>query len=246
MMIHLISPAVHGRYADVLDLMFQMRHDFYVVERGWKALKSDDGRERDQFDDDRAFYFVAFDDEGRPIVSARMRPTDDGSLLQNLFPHLIAPGETAQYGPDVWELTRFFVAADWRGPNGRRIREALRIAMFEAALQNGVRRINLVCDTFFLSTLRTIGWRFRHLGLPAAYDEGEAMAVEICCEPQDVAAMRERSGIETPVLFEVDRLPISPDLPPLEAERFLRLLDRLPSGRVAELRRRVEALLQAH
>jgi acyl-homoserine lactone synthase len=96
-----------------------MRHEFYIGERGWKALNSLNGREFDQFDDERALYFIAFDEADSPICSARLRPTDDKSLLRDLFPHLAAPSENPSYGADVWELTRFLVADGWRGGQGR-------------------------------------------------------------------------------------------------------------------------------
>lgn len=225
-MIHLVVGESFGRYAAVMDAMFRMRHEIYVGERGWHALAKVDARERDQFDDERAVYFLALDEAGAPIVSARMRPTDDASLLQSLFPNLIAPGERAEFGADVWELTRWFVAPAWRGPRSRRHRDEIKVAMLEAAMARGIRHINLVADTFFLPGLRSAGWRFRHLGLPAAYDEGEAMAVEIFCRPEDVQRMREFGAIQTPVLFDISKFPLHPSVDPVLAGRFLDALNK--------------------
>ncbi len=227
MLVHLIEPEFRKYYTEALDMVHRMRHDLYVVERGWKALKSVAGREYDQFDDERALYLIAFDEDEQPVCSARLRPTDDRSLLRDLFPNLVTEPDSASFGPDVWELTRFLVAEGWRGSRGYRYRESLLIAMIEAAQEAGIRHINLVCDTFFLPALRTIGWRYRHLGLPAAYDEGEAMAVEIRCERRDSQVMRERTGIHDLVLFSLKQLPLTPKCSPHDLANFIRCLELL-------------------
>lgn len=242
MLVHMIKPNQRNQYADAIDTVHRMRHEFYIGERGWKALNSLNGREFDQFDDERALYFIAFDETNSPVCSARLRPTDDKSLLRDIFPHLAAPSEQASYGADVWELTRFLVADGWRGTRGYKYRESLLIAIIEAARAEGIRHINLVCDTFFLPGLRTIGWRYRHLGLPAAYDEGEAMAVEIRCEGADVQMMRERTGIHGLVLFCLDQLPATANSSPYDLARFVESLAEVPPHHIPELLKDVRAI----
>lgn len=245
MLVHMINSKSASFYSEALATVHRMRHDFYVKERGWKALKSLNGYEYDQFDDERAVYFIAFDELNQPVCSARVRPTDDKSLLRDIFPHLAADSERASYGSDVWELTRFLVAENWRGPKGYKYRERLLVALIEAAHEAKIRHINLVCDTFFLPALRTIGWRYRHLGLPAPYEEGEAMAVEIRCDTIDSQLMRERAAINDIVLFALDQLPITPKCSAFEIADFVACLAKIYSGNHPEFKSKIGTLNEA-
>ncbi len=155
--------------------MFHQRHQIYVERRGWKALKSVNGEERDQFDRPDTIYLLAIDEEDDILAGLRLLPTTGPHLLADLFPHLVMSGDIPR-GEDILELTRFYVA-----PFGasRQVRDwlvgVLCTGMLEYCLDHGVRRITSVIDTFLLKLMLSMEWKVRPLGLPQRYPEGMAV-----------------------------------------------------------------------
>jgi acyl-homoserine lactone synthase len=231
-MIHIVREKTRHIYSQYLDALYRDRYAYYVQERGWTELARGDDQEIDEFDDERAFYFLAFADDRRIMTSSRLRPTDDKSLLQSKFSHLVMPGTEMRSGANIWEWTRFFVAPEWRGPKDRVPRDELKVAVFEAAIRANVEYINIVCDTFFLPGLRGAGWTFRHLGPPAAYPGGEAMAIEVRTRPDDLDAYRERLAMHYPCLFDIGDLCLPPKaaLDPIDLENFIQAIGRCESA----------------
>src|SRR5256885_6512949 len=75
-------------------------------------LEKPDGREIDQFDTPSTIYLMAL--EGSTVVgSHRLVPTLQPTLLSDVFPHLSLRPPIRR--ADTYELSRVFVAKEWRG-----------------------------------------------------------------------------------------------------------------------------------
>lgn len=226
-MIHLVTAANRAAYARQIEEMHRLRWKFYIEERGWgrlREIQEVEGYERDEYDDDRAVYVMGIDADGGVTGSMRLRPTDDKSLLADHFPHLI--DDTADFtpAPDTWEITRIVRKPENRSKD-HTLRFAMNTAMLEMAVCRGVRKFVATSDSFLVAQTRSV-WRhkFRPLGLPMPYAEGEAIALDFDADEESLQMTRERAGIVSTQMFELG--PLVPDRPMIDvvlAERIARL-----------------------
>lgn len=204
-MIHLICRANASLYADELRAMHQLRWRIYVEERGWRALRAmqaEEGLERDIYDDERAHYLVALDDEGAVLGAMRVRPTDDRSLIKEVFPHLVEDPSALRPDPRTWELTRLMRDPARRAQEGA-LRYEMNCALIEFCLSRGIERLIATSETFLLPmTRKAWGEKLRPLGLPHAYEEGEVIAVELLPDLQALKRMRSAGAVTTAQLYE--------------------------------------------
>lgn len=223
-MIHVVTADNRHLYADALRDMHRLRRVHFVEERGWAAMTvREDGGEYDQYDDRRTVYLLSLDDDGRVGCSMRMRPAADGSVLTDIFPHLVAADEPSLNRPDVWEISRYFAAPHCRGQSGRRRQAEIRLASLEVARAHGVNRLIGMIDLEILPGMLTAsGWQVRTLGLPAPYPEGIAQAIEVHVSRAAVLDMAEMFGLDGGVSLELDPAR-APQLPPHEIEALLQL-----------------------
>lgn len=205
MLIHLVSPELKHLYPAQIEAMHRLRWRIYVEERGWRALRemqSEPGLERDEYDDERAHYLLAIDDEGAVLGAMRLRPADDRSLLGDRFSHLIETPAPPRFGSDVWELTRLLRAPMSRSKDGV-VRYSMNCALIEFCLSRAVVRLIATGDTFLLPmTRKAWGAKLRPLGLPQPYEEGEVIALELAPDCEALAAMRAAGAINAPCLYE--------------------------------------------
>lgn len=184
----------------IFSQMFRQRAQLYVERRGWGDLTVVDGEERDQYDVPEATYLVALSDDDDVLGSLRLLPTEGPHLFGDHFRHLAGDGGLPA-GPDILELTRYYVSPTVRG---RLLRDwmmgVLGAAMFEYCLENGVRQVSSVIDTFLLTPMLGAGWRVRPLGLPQRYPEGMAVAVLIDVREDGLRSTRRVRGVSGPVL----------------------------------------------
>lgn len=90
---------------DMRQALFSYRHKVFIEQLGWE-LDTPEGLERDQFDHDDTLYVIAKDDQQHIVGCARLLPTTDPYLLEEVFPELLN-GQTPPKDPSVWELSRF-------------------------------------------------------------------------------------------------------------------------------------------
>jgi acyl-homoserine lactone synthase len=199
-MIHLITASNRHLYEDVLAEMHRARTEYFVKERGWNNLVVQAGQEFDAYDTDDALYLVGFDPEGEITVSARLLSAERGSVLSDHFPHLVADGPAR--GPGVYELSRYFTAPHLRGRKWFPVKAAMNVAVVEAMVELGARRLVGFTDLHVMAIMRYSGWRVRPIGLPADYDEGTAAAFEISCQSSDLEDIREIVQLRGRQLFE--------------------------------------------
>jgi len=243
-MIHVVTAANRELYRDALREMHQLRRVHFVEERGWTAMTVRDGGEYDAYDDDKTVYLLSLNEDGSVGCSMRMRPAETGSILSDVFPHLIAADEPTLLRPDVWEISRYFAARSARGRAGARARAEVRLASLEVAHARGVKRLIGMIDLEMLPPMLTAsGWRVRTLGLPAPYDEGVAQAIEVQVSRGAIIDMAESQGLSETAALELDPQR-APKLPPQEIEALIRLAqtDSQQSRILVALVRRVVAL----
>ena len=223
-MIHVVTAENRHLYEEALADMHRLRRVHFVEERGWAAMTVRDGGEYDEYDDEKMIYLLAIEPDGSVSCSMRMRPAEDGSVLGDIFPHLVAADEPTIYRPEVWEISRYFAAAQARGRGGLKRRAEVRLASLEVALARGAKRLVGMIDLEMLPPmLNGSGWRVRPLGLPAPYPEGIAQAIEVQVCPEALQEMEETLGLEGPVALELDPARAPVRLPPHEIETLLQV-----------------------
>jgi len=108
---HIDTAAVTG--------MFELRHTVFHDRLGWD-VNSDNGRERDWYDDLDPIYMIVRRQPSGVEGCWRLLPTTGSYMLRDTFPELL-DGEDAPSDPRVWELSRFALqptsAADRRQAN---------------------------------------------------------------------------------------------------------------------------------
>lgn len=220
-MIHVVTQTNRRLYTDLLQEMHRLRKVHFVEERGWSAMTVRDGGEYDAYDDEQTLYLLAVEQGGAISCSMRMRPALTGSILADVFPHLIAEDEAPVAQADIWEISRYFASGAARGRGGFQRRAEIRLASLEVALQHGVKRLVGMIDIEMLPPmLNGSGWRVRPLGLPAPYDEGVAQAIDIQVSRGALIDMEESQGLEGPLCLELDASKVPP-IPPQDIEALL-------------------------
>jgi acyl-homoserine lactone synthase len=200
-MIHVVTESNRDHYRDQLDEFHRLRHDIYVVERGWTGLRSVNGREYDQFDDGRSTYILSIEQD-RVIGGARLRPTTLPHMLEQVCPQL-AEVRGIPRGPDIIEWTRVFVIKERREGryDGRAIGEIF-TGVVEYCDWIGARQVQFVFETRWLQRFTEIGWKLRPLGLPDFIANDWWMAATFDVEPVLIDALRRYHRIDQEVLFD--------------------------------------------
>lgn len=222
-MIHVVTHENRELYRAQLTEMHTLRKRHFIEERGWSGLIERNGGEHDLYDDERTLYFLALDDEGRIGVSMRARPTDDRSMLADIFPHLIGADAAPVNASGVWEISRIFAIRRFRTRSGLRRRSELFLTTVEAAASRGVTRLVGMTDVYLLPQTLGAGWSVRLLGPPASYGEGDVVAVEVDSSPEGLTAFQDRLAIHEPRALHVPMSSPLAQLRPEEAEAFVEL-----------------------
>lgn len=105
---------VMGRACDArmdpaaIDGMFELRHTVFHDRLGWE-VNSNEGRERDRYDDLDPIYMIVRRNPSGVEGCWRLLPTTGSYMLRDTFPELL-DGEPAPCDSRVWELSRFALA----------------------------------------------------------------------------------------------------------------------------------------
>jgi acyl-homoserine lactone synthase len=188
-MIHIISAANRHLYEDVLHDHFRLRHDIFVDERGWKALRKPDGLEIDSYDNDDTIYLLAL--EGRRVVGGhRLYPTTKPTMMSEVFPHLAAVrGYPAN--PLTWEWSRYFVVRDRRDGD---LNLKLMAAVQEFCLDEGITHVSAIMETWWLPRFQDAGFNVAPLGLPTLVENAWTMAALIDVRSETLKVITDRIG----------------------------------------------------
>lgn len=192
-MIHIISASNRHLYRAQLQQMHQLRRVHFVEERGWKDLTVIDGGEYDQYDDDRTVYFLSLDENAQVIAGMRGRPTDDKSMIGDVFPDLIGPDHFSLSAPNIWEISRTFatrVARKQTKATGRSFMIDILLACMEWLEPVGVERLIGIVDLPFFHVCRSWGWNCLMTGLPLDTPDGPIIGLQAGNSAADVEALR--------------------------------------------------------
>lgn len=188
-MIHVISAANRHLYEDVLRDHFRLRHDIFVDERGWNALRKPDKLEIDNYDNDDTIYLLAL--EGRRVVGGhRLYPTTKPTMMSEVFPHL-ADVRGYPANPLTWEWSRYFVVRDRRDGD---LNLRLMAAVQEFCLDEGITHVSAIMETWWLPRFQDAGFNVAPLGLPALVENAWTMAALIDVRSETLKLITERIG----------------------------------------------------
>jgi len=200
-MIHVISAVNRHLYEDILEQHFRVRHEIFVEERKWEALRKSDGREIDTYDNDDAVYLLALENR-RVLGGSRLYPTTRPTMMREVFPHL-ASVRGCPSDPLVWEWSRFFVSRERR--DGA-FNLQLMAAAQEFCLEQGIERLCLVMETWWLPRFHDIGFVVVPLGLPALVENSWTMAATIEVRQESLDVVHDRIGMTSVVQQDGPRI----------------------------------------
>jgi acyl homoserine lactone synthase len=168
------------------------RHSIFIETLHWQ-LPVVDGLERDQFDRTDTLYVVAKDEFGIICGCARLLPTTEAYLLDEVFPHLMN-GERAPHSPDVWELSRFSTkttndATTLSREEARQRFCLLFAALATAAIERGATRLITFTAMGVERILRSIGMHAHRVGPPQLVDGEPVLAMWIELDAQTCEAL---------------------------------------------------------
>jgi len=202
---HLINAGNRHLYGPEMEDLFLARKQIFADGFGWK-LPLKNGLDIDQFDDSRTHYFVGYDTKRNSVMSVRVRPTDDISLLGDLFAHSLPEGIRPIADGKTWEVTRGFCLEFARKPWNLRRKAACMTGPFDVMLAQGMNRLVGFTDIRMFNFLVNMGWKLKVLGDSTAYGEGAGFAFEIDVTHEAVAAMRAQWALPDPAYVYVESL----------------------------------------
>jgi len=207
LMIHIVTPENQHLFRAEMEQAYRLRHRVFVEEMGWQDLQRPDGREIDQFDDERAVHML-YIQGGAVLGYQRMLPSTRPHLLSDIFPHL-CEGERP-VGPDVWEWTRYCVERPHR-ERGRAlspVANALLSGIVEWGLSSGVSTIIIQMNPLWLLRLVQLHFRTIPLGLPQRVGGEDVLAVTASFDKRPLARLQEMRGDRNSVLGAPEPVPV--------------------------------------
>ena len=158
-----------------LNRLFNYRYDVFVKHLKWDLYLSKDNHELkfeiDQFDNTHTHYVVAKDTNDNIIGCARLLPTSQDYLLEEVFPELLN-GMQAPKSDFIWELSRFTamdLVSHGLETKPDLISEAsieLMSATLRVAKKLGAKKIVSVSPVGVERMLRMAGFKARRMGPP--------------------------------------------------------------------------------
>lgn len=163
------------------------RYEIFVDRLHWQ-LPAEVGREFDQFDRADTRYVIARDAHGRVCGCARLLPTTQAYLLDEVFPGLMN-GQAAPHDVGVWELSRFSTRApgELQAPSREEARTrfcCLFATVVETALTQGATRLITFTAMGVERILRRIGIHAHRVGPPQLIDDKPILALWIELDEQ--------------------------------------------------------------
>jgi acyl homoserine lactone synthase len=166
-MLRIVSPENRKLFSQNLDDYLRLWKKILIDQLGWD-LKSNNGKETDQFDHDQAHYLIyKLPKTGKVAGGVRLTPATAPNLTLDIFSNLIDPQKSFSPVPDVWECSRFVIDSMKTETQRGLIKEAtlmLFIGMVEYGLLHGVRSYIATTEVRLERVLRMAQWHFERLG----------------------------------------------------------------------------------
>ncbi len=208
-MLHLVAKDNRALYEREIEEFHRLRKAVFIDELGWRIPVQPGGLEIDQYDDDLAVYGFSFDAHHQLTMGCRYRPTDDRSLLMDVFSHALAPGEPDPTGLGVWEITRGICLESGGARHNQRRRACQMITPLELTRAAGGTRCIAFAEVRLLPLFIQMGWRVRLLGDPIDFGEGTGIAFEI--DASDFAIAKIRRDFDLPETGHIKLMPDATD-----------------------------------
>jgi len=106
-MLYLISPSNYDLHRDDLDEMYKLRYRVFSKELKWD-VKTQDGMEKDEFDEKNAYYIIAKDKKGIVRGCQRLIEMTNPCMFDGPFNSFLTSLRDFKY-PGYWEASRFAV-----------------------------------------------------------------------------------------------------------------------------------------
>ncbi|HOV05410.1 MAG TPA: acyl-homoserine-lactone synthase [Kaistiaceae bacterium] len=198
-MVHIITSRNAHLYEQELESCYRLRHQVFVEERGWNAIRRPDGREIDQFDTPSATHLAVIRD-GKLAAYSRILPTTEPHLLSDVYPWLVATGDIPR-GPHIWEWTRLCVAPEFRWGNSLSDAgwEAI-LGIVEYSLANGIFLLTGEGHPIWITRFLELGFQVDPLGLPHHMDGEDVIAMLFKISWSTLTRIRELRGTRASVL----------------------------------------------
>lgn len=164
-MIEVFSLETAHLFGDALPAAYRLRHRIFV-ERQKYEVRCWHGLEWDQFDTPAAVYLLWRDSNGRAGAVARLIPTSQPYMIQELWPEMVADGMLPA-ADNVWEITRFGVDRGLDLASRERALGEMLCAFAEFGLERGIG------SYLFVTPPQVITVAFEHAGIPVERLGGE-------------------------------------------------------------------------
>lgn len=194
---HVVTQNNRSLYEAEWDSYLRWRHEIYVHEKKWRPASAD-GREIDQFDGTDATYILGFEN-GEIVTAARLIPTDKPHLVSEVFPHMCEFGGLPRR-PDWAEWTRTFVVPERRTAGRRGIATQICCAVMEYCLEEGIRYVGGIQETYFFPQWAMLKWRVSPLGLPREVSGESCVVAYLECNETALDSVRQVLGIRHSLL----------------------------------------------
>lgn len=201
-MIEAISGAQASQFPREMEAIFRLRHRVFVDRLNW-VEGSEDGLERDGFDDLDPIYLLARDDRGEIVGTWRFLPTTGPYMLRDVFRELL-DGAPVPTHTRLWEGSRYAVEgapqdAGGLGAVSRASRE-LFCGLVELGLELGIEEVLTVYDIHIARLLIRLGCKPNWSTRRRRIGNTIAMAGRFDINETVLDNLRRKAGIDGPVL----------------------------------------------
>lgn len=196
-MIEVITPERHAESRWKLAEMYRLRHRVFRMRLGWN-VRSQNGLERDEFDDMDPTYILAWNPDGALVGTWRLLPTTGDYMLSTVFSALLE-GASAPRDNGIWETSRFAVdgaACVGLGPHGiSKVTSELFSALVEFCLAREIREVLQVYDARIARLLPRIGCSPSWESKKHRIDNTLALAGRFTTDDEALERIRRAGGI---------------------------------------------------
>ncbi len=197
-MVDVVSLFNAEQHPGVLLAQHRLRHKVFVERLGW-SLPTINGLEYDEYDGPAATYLVKQDEAGEARAVARLVPTNQPYMLEQVWPDLL--GGDIPKSPQIWEGTRFGVDHTLPASERRRLAMELVVACLEFGLAHGVRGYVVLMPVFFVrGTLGALGCDYRFRSRTDRFGRVEMGVADVDVTAESLARALMTSGLTGPVI----------------------------------------------
>jgi len=110
-MVYLITPNDYATHREDLDAMYRLRHKVFFEKLNWQ-VKSQDGMEKDEYDENYTYYLIYKDKNNVVRGCQRYIPMNNPCMFDGPFDFVLPNLQDYKSG-DYWEASRFAIDYDF-------------------------------------------------------------------------------------------------------------------------------------